>query len=199
VLLPAGFGTVAVVTSTERGPQPTLTGRRVQLRPWRPDDAAAVYEACQDPDIQRWTEVPVPYRRADAEMFVGEIAPRTWSDGGALLALEPAGGGPLIGSIGVHGIRDGVASVGYWTAPQQRRHGYTSEALRLLGGWALAELGAHRVELVVHPENVTSRRVAESAGFVAEGVLRQRYLHRGRPTDVVLYSLLPTDRQPEPS
>jgi hypothetical protein len=32
--------------------------------------------------------------------------------------------------------------------------------------------------------------VAESAGFVAEGTLLQRFLHRGRPSDVLLYARL---------
>jgi hypothetical protein len=55
-----------------RAGQPTLTGARVRLRPWRADDADAVLAACQDAEIQRWTEVPVPYRREHAEGFVGE-------------------------------------------------------------------------------------------------------------------------------
>ena len=73
--------------------QPTLNGRRVRLRPWRADDAGAVYEACQDPEIQKWTQVPVPYRIQHAEHFVGELAPRTWGEGGGLFAVEPVDGG----------------------------------------------------------------------------------------------------------
>jgi hypothetical protein len=53
--------------TTTRDPQPTLAGRRVRLRPWRPDDAGAVFAACQDEEIQRWTEVPVPYLREHAD------------------------------------------------------------------------------------------------------------------------------------
>ena len=35
--------------------------------------------------------------------------------------------------------------------------------------------------------------MAERAGFRAEGIVRQRFLHRGEPSDVVLYALLATD------
>lgn len=49
--------------------QPTLTGPRVRLRPWWDDDVDAVFAACQDAEIQRWTEVPVPYRREHAAAF----------------------------------------------------------------------------------------------------------------------------------
>ena len=73
----------------------------MRLRPWRPGDVPAVFAACQDAEIQRWTQVPVPYLREHAEGFVTEIAASTWADGGALFAVEPRDGGPLIGSIGL--------------------------------------------------------------------------------------------------
>jgi RimJ/RimL family protein N-acetyltransferase len=178
------------MTGTGRGTQPTLIGQRVRLRPWGADDADAVFAACQDPEIQRWTQVPVPYAVEHAEGFVAQIAPQTWTEGGGLFAVEPLEGGPLVGSIGLFPPSDGVAEAGYWTAPGHRGRGLTGEALRVLADWALDEVGVHRVELLVDPANIGSRRVAESAGFVAEGTIRQRFLHRGRPSDVVLYARL---------
>jgi RimJ/RimL family protein N-acetyltransferase len=182
----------------DREPQPTLTGPRVRLRPWRADDVDAVFAACQDAETQRWTQVPVPYRPEDAEGFVSDIASRTWAEGGALFAVEPREGGELLGSIGLFPPSDGYAEAGYWTAPGARRRGFTAEALRVLTAWALDELGLRRVELVVDPDNAGSRGVAERAGFRAEGVVRQRFLHRGQPSDVVLYALLATDVRPAP-
>jgi hypothetical protein len=52
---------------------------------------------------------------------------------------------------------------------------------------------AARVELVVQPAFVASRRVAEAAGFVAEDVLRRRMVLHGERIDVVMYSRLPSD------
>jgi RimJ/RimL family protein N-acetyltransferase len=49
------------------------------------------------------------------------------------------------------------------------------------------------MELHVDPANGGSRRVAERAGYREEGVIRQRFLHRGRPADVVLYARLASD------
>ena len=181
---------------TDRQPQPTLTGPRVRLRPWRADDVDAVFAACQDAEIQRWTQVPVPYAREHAEGFVREIATATWTEGGGLFAVEPRDGGPLIGSIALFPPHDGYAEAGYWTAPGGRRQGYTAEALGLLSRWAFDGLGLRRVELVVDPNNAGSRGVAQRAGFRAEGVVRQRFLHRGQPSDVVLYALLATDAGP---
>ncbi|MGH3450260.1 MAG: GNAT family N-acetyltransferase, partial [Haloechinothrix sp.] len=44
------------------------------LRPWQPQDAEAVYRACRDPEIQRWTTVPSPYLREHAEHFVTVVS-----------------------------------------------------------------------------------------------------------------------------
>ena len=42
------------------------TGDGLVLRAWQEDDAEDVFRACQDPLIQRWTMVPVPYLREQA-------------------------------------------------------------------------------------------------------------------------------------
>jgi RimJ/RimL family protein N-acetyltransferase len=178
---------------TERGEQPTLTGPRVRLRPWRTDDVPAVVAACQGPEIQRWTQVPVPYRQENAEEFVSEIAAATWAEGGALFAVEPRDGGPLIASIGLFPPTDGYAEAGYWTVAAHRGQGYTAEALRVLTGWAFDSLGLRRLELLVDPANTGSLAVARSAGFLAESTIRQRFLHRGEPSDVVLHARIAAD------
>ena len=175
--------------------QPTLTGPRVVLRPWRADDVDAVTAACQDPEIQRWTQVPVPYERTHAEGFVGGIAEQTRAGGGALFAVVLPDGA-FVGSIGLFPPHEGVGEIGYWTAAPYRGRGLTSEAVRVLSEWAFTEHSLHRVQLLVHPANQGSRRVAERAGFLAEGVIRQRMQHRGRPADAVMYSRLPTAPRP---
>jgi RimJ/RimL family protein N-acetyltransferase len=177
----------------DRGQQPTLTGPRVRLRPWHPDDVPAVFAAAQDPEIQRWTQVPVPYLREHAEGFVTGIAASTWADGGALFAVEPRDGGPLIASIGLFPPQDGYGEAGYWTVAAQRGQGYTAEALRVLTAWAFEQVGLHRVELHIDPGNAGSLAVARSAGFRIEGTVRQRFLHRGKPSDVVLHARIATD------
>ena len=182
------------VTRNDRGPQPTLTGSRVRLRPWRTDDVDAVCRRLpgrRDPALDAGPRA----LRAGARRGVrGRHRRRdTWAEGGALFAVEPRDGGPLVGSIGLFPPSDGFAEAGYWTAPGARGQGFTAEALGLLSGWAFDDVGVRRVELRVDPDNAGSRRVAERAGFRAEGTVRQRFLHRGQPSDVVLYALLAAD------
>lgn len=170
-----------------------LTGSKVLLRPWTPADVDDVFAACQDVEIQRWTTIPSPYTQADAVAYVTEVAHALWEQGGAVFAVVESATGELAGSIGAHGVRDGVAHVGYWTVPAVRGRGLASDALRTLTGWFLHEVGTARVELVVEPTNVGSVRVAEAAGFTREGLLRQRFVLRGRRADVAMYSMLPSD------
>ena len=49
-----------------RHPDPPLSDGVVTLRAKARADVDALTAACQDPEIPRWTRVPVPYRRADA-------------------------------------------------------------------------------------------------------------------------------------
>lgn len=86
-----------------------------------------------------------------------------------------------------------TAQVSYWTFPQHRGRGVATRALRLLCGWAFAELGVERVEAYVEPDNASSRGAAQSAGFVEEGLVRSRERIGDERKDMVLYSRLPSD------
>jgi RimJ/RimL family protein N-acetyltransferase len=184
---PTGAGDHEVVRSP-----PTLGmelhAGSIVLRPWREDDAPAVYAACQDPEIQRWIPlVPRPYTRDDALAFVtGEVGL-----GPHQFAIVE--GGHVVGSIGmVVDDNNGSGRIGYWCAAHARGRGITSRALRRLCEHALDELGLQRLELITDPDNRRSQQVAEAAGFRREGVLRSHQRHPdGRRRDSVVYSLLP--------
>jgi RimJ/RimL family protein N-acetyltransferase len=171
---------------------PTLTGELVVLRPWRPDDAESVFAACQDPDIQRWTMVPVPYLRDHASSFVAEVAPSDWSSRRGAPFAVVGNDGRLLGSCGVVRVDapHRLGEIGYWVAPWARTKGVASGAVRLATSWAMDELGLARLELHIEPENVASCAVAERAGYVREALLRSKILHRGARRDIVIYSAL---------
>lgn len=171
----------------------SLTTGRLRLRPLAPADTEAVYVACQDPDVQRWTTIPSPYERRHAEHFVERIVPRMWQAGtNFVFAVEPAGGGPLLASVNAHN-HTGVWAVGYWTVKEHRGRGYTTEALRALTRWMFTELGVERVEWRCEAGNEGSRAVALKAGFRLEGTLRAALLVKGTTRDAWIGALLPSD------
>jgi RimJ/RimL family protein N-acetyltransferase len=151
---------------------PTLRDGALTLRPPRREDAEAVTAACQDPQIQRWVGVPVPYERAHAEAWLAG-APQRARAGEAvnLLAEED---GRLAGSFSLLEIdRDrGYGEIGYWVAPHARRRGVATRAVALMRAWARDTLGLGTIEILVHRDNEPSCGAARRAGFRDTGALR---------------------------
>jgi RimJ/RimL family protein N-acetyltransferase len=164
----------------------------IVLRPWRMDDAPAVFSACQDPSISNaiaW--VPWPYTREDAQAYVRECVES--GDDRYPFAIVDAETGELIGSIDMSlDAQRHRGHIGYWVAEPARGRGVATRALRLLATWSFEGLELQRLELVTDPDNVASQRVAEKVGFEREGVLRAHLRrHDGRIRDSVMFSLLP--------
>jgi RimJ/RimL family protein N-acetyltransferase len=152
---------------------PTLRDGALTLRHGRLEDVDAVTAACQDPEIPRWTTVPSPYRREDAEHWLGTVVPAASRDGTGvhLLAFEE---GRLVGSFSVMEIdrERGHGEIGYWVAAHARGRGIATRATRLLHHWATTELGLTTLEILPHRDNAASRRVAERCGYERTGELR---------------------------
>jgi RimJ/RimL family protein N-acetyltransferase len=172
-------------------PYPPLADDVVVLRPFSLADVDRVTEACQDPDIQRFTTVPTPYRRSDAlEWISGHEAERAARTGLALAITDTEN--QLIGSVGFVRIdwANDTGEIGYWVAPWGRGGNAAGRATRLLTAWGMRELGLIRVELKISTHNQTSQRSAEHAGFRWEGVLRSALSHRDERHDLAVFSLL---------
>src|SRR5688572_21983255 len=100
---------------------PTLRDGDLVLRPVRPEDLDAITEACQDPEIPRWTFVPSPYTRADAEAYLARCAEECAAGKTAnFLAVDPAD--RLLGSFGLMELdrEPGFGEIGYWVAAEAR-------------------------------------------------------------------------------
>jgi ribosomal-protein-alanine N-acetyltransferase len=177
-------------------PSPPLTDGVVSLRPFRADDAPAVFAACQDPDIQRWIPlIPVPYTEADARRFI-LMTLQAWHDGsGYEFAIADAATDRYIGSIGLHvGANPRRHAIGYLVAPEARRQGVALRAVRLVVRWGFEHLAIERLALWTLPGNVASQAVAENAGFRREGLIRNWEADRDEhPVDAVMFSMTPED------
>ncbi|MEU1423761.1 GNAT family N-acetyltransferase [Kitasatospora sp. NPDC005751] len=173
-----------------------LVTERLFLRPPRESDLDAIFEACQDPEIQRWTVVPSPYRREDAEYFVNDLAVNGRRTGENLVwCVVERAGGALVGAQGLVRVpgRPGTAEVGWWATREHRGRGYTVEAARAVAHHAITELGLRRLEWTAYVGNEGSRAVAEKVGFRFEGTLRSYAEQRGEFRDSWVGGLLATD------
>lgn len=177
----------------------TLTTERLVLRPFEPADADAVHAACQDPEIPRWTDVPVPYGREHAEDFIRRVCPNGWRDDIAYsFAVVTKRASALVGCMSLLRLEQLAApqrqaELGYWTAKEHRRRGFTAEAARAVVEWAFTRLGVERLEWCAEVGNEGSRAVARAAGIRMEGTDRARIVHQGTRRDSWRGAVLPSD------
>jgi RimJ/RimL family protein N-acetyltransferase len=171
-----------------------ITAGRLQLRPWNEYDEDALIELFGDPQSAAWTPAPVPFTREEARIRIAERYPEAWSSGtGAFFAVADAVNGQVLAWVGLFGIDDGAAEIGWATSPAARGRGVAADAVAALSRWGFGALGLRRLEAVISVGNWVSLAVAQKCGFAVEGVNRLGVVHRGEAVDAWTASLLSTD------
>ncbi|CAI9401193.1 GNAT family N-acetyltransferase [Aestuariimicrobium sp. T2.26MG-19.2B] len=178
------------------------------LRPWTHADAPALLRLYRStPDLG--PQLPDLSDLAAARDWI------SWTQvpGNAIFALTERG--VAIGSVGLSAI-DQHHSTGwfhYWMGQPGRGRGLMCRAAATVATWALSPmagpgpsphadpdqapgLGLHRLELGHRVNNPASGRVARAAGFVQEGLQRDKLTHGDQRFDVVAMARLATDPQP---
>jgi RimJ/RimL family protein N-acetyltransferase len=176
------------VTTAIPFPDPALEGAAFVLRPFRVDDFAAARTLEQDEAAARW----VPPLPADDGEGVTRFYEECRRDGALLhLVIADPRDGSYLGETMLALAEHGVGEVGCCVVPAARGQGIATDVLRSLTHWALAILDLGRVQVFVAPENVAALRLAESAGFEREGVLRSYLVAGGERLDAVVLARLP--------
>ncbi|MHB8450983.1 MAG: GNAT family N-acetyltransferase [Mycobacteriales bacterium] len=81
-------------------------------------------------------------------------------------------------------------------APARYRHGFGSDATKLVFEHAFDTVGLSRVELEVYDLNPRARHVCEKVGFVHEGTMRQTLCWQGQWIDAELMAMLASEWRP---
>jgi len=115
-----------------------------------------------------------------------------WGDhGGQLLICDKEE--RIIGAIfffEVQSYFNGV-EVGYILFDEGGRNkGCVTEAVSLLVHHLFSIKPINRIQLVIAPSNLASKRVAEKCGFKSEGIARGAFFHNGKNQDVEVFSIL---------
>lgn len=102
--------------------------------------------------------------------------------------------GKVHGAIGlmINQHRKFIAEVGYLLSSEMWGKGITTKALNMMSKVGFTKYNLKRIELVVHPKNKASIRVAEKAGYKKEGKMQNGILTgEGKSMDSIMYSLIP--------
>ncbi len=185
---------------------PTLRYGAITLRPPQESDIPKIHQGCLDPLIPKFTRVPAEYTLAHAELFIREQTPKALAAKNGILFIienrataegknratsEENGEPQFCGVISFHSIdlSDHVAELGYWIVASARGKGIGTTGVRVITDYGFTTLGFRRIEAVVDVENLASRKLLDHAGYLLEGVMRNKSTRvDGSQKDMALYA-----------
>ena len=176
----------------------------ISIRRYRNNDVDALYEAARESiaEVSPWmTWLDESYTREMTAEWVTSRA-KSWADSVSYDFVIEDESQRLLGTIGLNAIDLPTkrANFGYWVRTSAAGRGVATAAGRQLidltfGNDCPFPAQLHRLEILVAVDNQKSHRVAQKLGGVREGLLRDRLWPDGGPQDVVIYSVLKTDKR----
>jgi RimJ/RimL family protein N-acetyltransferase len=162
--------------------RPLIEHGRLTLRLPDASDVPWIFHACQDPEIQRFTTVPSPYRADDAVGWVRYAAEQSAADQEYHFLVGLTETGELFGSCGLRRLASppGRAEIGYWIDRDHRGLGVATDAVLAVETWAVRELAIVETVVRIAEPNLASIRVAEKSGYRLLGPAEQTC--KGLPT-----------------
>lgn len=168
-----------------------ITTTRCMLRPWQPEDAAALFSYARDPEVGPMAGWPPHRTLAQSQWAIRRY--QNSIDSWAVIFLEDSA---LIGAVTLQedrrrpAGRSTVRSLGFSLSRVYWGRGLMPECCQAVLTYAFHELGLSLVSANCLPENTRSRRVLEKLGFVYEGSLRQAFRHAdGNLADNLCFSI----------
>ncbi|GLZ41149.1 GNAT family protein [Actinokineospora sp. NBRC 105648] len=173
-------------------PSPPPASGSIVLRAFTDDDVHLALALGADPYVPHIGTLPAHPTREQAADWVRRQRERYTERTGLSFAVADAATDRAVGTAGLslRTMATGRANAGYAVPLAHRGRGVASSALRALTAfaWTIPEL--HRLELNIEPWNHGSVRVAESAGYEREGLLRSYQEINGVRRDMLLYATI---------
>ncbi len=171
--------------------------RRLKLRPFQPDDAAAFSAYRSDPEVARYQGWTAPYSLQQAQEFIQEMiatvpgTPGQWYQ----IAVELKSSGELIGDVAFHIEANSPqqAILGITLATAFQGQGYAAEAMNCLLKFLFEELKLHRVSAYIDVENPASYHLVEKLGFRREAHFIENCWFKGAWGSEYLYAMLESE------
>jgi ribosomal-protein-alanine N-acetyltransferase len=159
---------------------PTLSDGPIVIRPIRVRDARSLERELMENRgwLRKW-EATNPHgpMSFDTRASIRSLQSNARAGYGLPFLIEYDG--ELAGQLNVSSISYGSvssASIGYWVSERFAGKNITPTAVALASDYAFFQLGLHRIEICIRPENAPSLRVVEKLGYRYEG-LRRRFIH----------------------
>ena len=171
---------------------PTLTTNRLQLRQLRLTDMEALFALRSDLVGMEFMGQE-PHKSIEETCTLIRRLQTSYEQCESLFwCITLKGEDTIIGSCTLFAFNFDFhyAETGYNLHRDYWRQGITSEAMSAVLTYGFTELGLHRIEADVAPDNTRSKNLLLKLGFTFEGNLRQRYFFRGQFEDEYYFGLL---------
>jgi RimJ/RimL family protein N-acetyltransferase len=160
------------------------------------------------PLLERWRDDPLTHSMFYSFALMSDSALRNWfrsllsAPNRMRFMIQRLEDGATIGITGLEHIeyrnQEGELA-GLVIDPAERGRGWATKAIGTLTQYAFEDLNLHRLFARIHHSNGGARRVAEKAGLISEGAMRQAVYHDGRYEDLIYMSILREERKHERS
>lgn len=163
------------------------------IRLYQPSDASSLLEAALESvaEVSPW----LPWchsklRLKDTTEWIVEQIELRDAEQAYQFAIVGSSG-EYLGGCGLNNLNEEhrFANLGYWVRTRAAGKGHATAAVKELASWGFENTGLNRLEIVVAVGNRPSQRVADKAGAVREGVLKDRLCLHEQAHDAIMYSI----------
>lgn len=165
-----------------------------QVRAWKSDDLEGLYQLVRASVTELSAWLPwchANYSIQDTADWLNHCQRVGEANIEYPMGVFDAINGLPVGGVGINKINPATrtANLGYWTGTPWINRGVAKYAAREAIDFAFGILQLETIEIVVHPENIASRRVAEAIGAIFHGIVKERLIFCGNSVDAAVYQL----------
>ncbi|MFP7474137.1 GNAT family protein [Niallia taxi] len=171
---------------------PELETDRLLLREIEEKDVKAIYRILSRPDVTVHYGQE-PFTTIEEARSLLAIFNMNYSmQKGIRWGMVEKDSGAFIGTIGYHAWhqKHKRAEIGYELHPDFWKKGYGMEAISEVISYGFSALQLNRISAIVYPENNSSQKMLERAGFHKEGTLAKYMVQNEHIYDCLMYCLL---------
>ena len=178
-----------------------LRGERVIVRPYRLDDAEALFGAVTESreHLRPWMPWAGEHQGVEETRdFIIHTQARWLLRESFTLGVFALDTGRLLGGSGFTPTHwdIGAFEIGYWLRAGAEGRGYITESTRLIADYLFDGLGAQRVQILCDARNTRSAAVPQRLGFTREALLRHYTLAAdGTVEDTLVFAMIPSDHR----
>ncbi|ABX42466.1 GNAT family N-acetyltransferase [Lachnoclostridium phytofermentans] len=174
----------------------TIETKRLLLRPFRIEDANAMYTNwASDDDVTKYLMWPSHKSEEVSKEYIEYLIKNYENEEVYCWGIELKELHQLIGSISVVQQNPEIesAQIGYCIGKPWWKLGITTEAFRAIIQFLMDEVGINRIEARHDIKNISSGKVMEHCGLKLEGIHRQSDKNNQGICDAAWYALLRED------